>query len=186
MKKVAVVGYALPSRKCAPFYDPEFEIWGLNWPFYKIPRATRWLEMHKEFQRAEDIEPERYREWLKSQTRIPVYMHRAVPEIPASTRYPKEEILEEFPPVFSCSVCWMLALAIREGFEEIHLYGVHAEDGSPYESQKQGISFLLGVMHGRGIRYYLPPESSLLKADILYGYEERIGDEKNDKSAAAG
>jgi len=186
VKKIAVVGYALPSRKCAPFYDPNFEIWGLNWLFYKIPRATRWFEMHKELQRPEDIEPERYREWLTSQTRIPVYMHRAVPGIPASTSYPKEEILEEFPPVFSCSVCWMLALAIHEGFEEIHLYGVHAEDGSPYERQKQGISFFLGVMHGRGIRYSLPPESSLLKTDVLYGYEERIGHEEAGNGAAAG
>ena len=126
------------------------------------------------YSRIEDIRPEFYRDWLKKQREVPVYMLKRFDEIPMSIPYPKKTIIEEFGTFFTCSVCWILALGIYEGFEEIHLYGVHAKDGSIYESQKPGITFFLGVCRGRRIKYYVPPESDLLKIERLYGYEERI------------
>ena len=69
-------------------------------------------------------------------------------------------------------------MAITEGFQEVHLYGVNADPGTEYEKQKECIAFFIGVMHGRGIKYVIPAESHLLRNDVLYGYNERIESNK--------
>ena len=167
-KKLAIVAYALPSRKHVPFDDPDFEVWGLNQLYYKIPRADRWFEMH--FVNFQDVRPLFYRDWLASQSKIPVYMQSRLPEIPMSVAYPREQMAKAFGNFFTCSVCWMMALGIHEGFREIRLYGVHARDGSAYEYQRPGITYFLGICRGRGIEYFVPPESELLKSEA-YGYK---------------
>ena len=172
MKKVAIVAYSLTTRKQAPFFDVNFEVWGLNWLFYKIPRADRWFEMH--YSRVKDIEPERYLDWLKTQKEIPVYMQHKFGAIPASVKYPKNEVIQEFGAFFNCSMDWMLALAIYENYKEIHLYGCEMARGSRYEYQRESFSWWCGIAYGRRIKLYIPEESDLLKTEILYGYNERI------------
>ena len=172
MKKVAIVAYSLTTRKQAPFFDTNFEIWGLNWLFYKIPRADRWFEMH--YSKVEDIEPERYRDWLQTQKEIPVYMQHKFKAVPMSIRYPKNEVIQEFGKYFTCSMDWMIALAIYEKYRAIHLYGVEMARGSQYEYQRESLSWWMGIAYGRKTEIYIPKESDLLRTEVLYGYGERI------------
>jgi len=169
MKRVAIV--SRPELLCEwePFYDPGFEIWatgeafGAPPPIERLVELRRWFELR--FLRAEDVAPESYRRWLQTQTRIPVFMQRPIPGIPASTPYPKEEIIKEFGFYFACPESWMIALAIREKFEEIHLYA---------GPDAQWCEFFLGICQGLGIQYSVPPSSGLLRVERLYGYEEEV------------
>ena len=71
-------------------------------------------------------------------------------------------------PYLSSSIAYELALAIAEGFEEIHLYGVDLTTEAEYAWQKPGVEFLLGYADGYGTKVVLPGNCPLLKG-ALYG-----------------
>lgn len=71
-------------------------------------------------------------------------------------------------PYLSSSIAYEIALAIYEGFEEIHLYGIDLNTDGEYQWQKPGVEFLLGVAAGRGIKVVLPDNCPLLRG-TLYG-----------------
>jgi len=159
----------------------------------RMEKFTRWFEIHPI-----DVEDGKYRRRGKETFRgqavkdymidlgglgekysIPVYMQNEWPEIPNSLAYPIEFILESFPRrYFTNSVSYQIALAIVEGFEEIRIYGVDmavtskkiAED--EYSWQRPSCEYFIGIAEGKGIKVYLPPESDMLKARFLYGWDE--------------
>lgn len=195
VKKVAMIGFT-ESVKLAPWTDPSWEagkggeFWGLNFP-ERIERAQhrgraydRWFEMHLTSAWTNEAE-------LMRRGDLPTYLIEKHPDIPKSITFPKDQVLEHFKrPYFTNSFSWMLGLAIIEGFEEIHLYGVDmaivTEDGSPseLEEQRPSIEWLLGWAMGLGIKVVLPTTSDLLKAFCLYGYEEELRDDFRAKARA--
>lgn len=166
MKKVAIVGYAHPSKDRAPFDDYQYQIWGMNEYYYRIPRRTMWFEMH--YTDVKEIENIRYREWLQT-TLIPVVMHKKNKDIPGSMKYPIGAISKEFDPYFNCTVDYMIALAIWMGFQVIELYGILCL--KEYEFEKKGIAYWLGVCRGKGIKFSVPDEADILKP-VYYGRKE--------------
>lgn len=177
VKKVAIVGTAM-TFKDAPYTDPSWELWGLNDHWNNMPRATRWFEANYE---AASVSPVSHQpnitrlDWLKK-CPIPVYMEEAYKDVPMAVRYPFEEINDwvgELDPCgrnyFTNSVSYMIALAIYEGFDVIHLYGVDMAVGSEYEKQRPSCEFWLGVAKGLGIQLYIPDQSDLLKCMAPYG-----------------
>jgi hypothetical protein len=66
----------------------------------------------------------------------------------------------------------MLAMAMDEGYKEIHLYGVDMANGSEYQDQRPSCEYFIGLARGAGIIVAIPSTSDLLKTPILYGYEE--------------
>ena len=92
--------------------------------------------------------------------------------------YFKDKYMSLFPPsdVFYAtnSIAWMILKAIDDGFEEIHLYGIHLETQSEWSYERpcneMWLGFFMGMMWERGIKtnvVYLPEE-----ADVLRGYHE--------------
>lgn len=71
-------------------------------------------------------------------------------------------------PYISSSIAYEIALAIYEGFEEIHLYGVDLNTESEYAWQKPGVEYLLGFAAAKGIKVVLPSNCPLLMG-TLYG-----------------
>ena len=71
-------------------------------------------------------------------------------------------------PYLSSSISYEIALAIYEGFEEIHLYGVDLNTEAEYAWQKPGVEHLLGIAAARGVKVVLPDNCPLLKG-TLYG-----------------
>ena len=59
----------------------------------------------------------------------PIYFQKVQPDVAASQAFPRETIQRYFAidgkpnRYFTSSVCWMVALAIYEGFERIELWG---------------------------------------------------------------
>jgi len=190
MNKVAIVGYSL-SRDLAPFNNPEFEIWGLNDLYKHIPRHNRWFQLHtqQEVDTRHAENPGARDTWedhkkVLQDMDCPIYMQDVNPDIKASVKYPLQEIFDHFAlcftnpddaKYFTNSISFMIALAIYEGFEEIHVYGVDMATtayDSEYAHQRPSCEFWLGMAAGRGIKLHIPTTSDLLKARFLYAYED--------------
>ena len=170
-KKVAIVGFAETSRNEAPFNDPTFEVWGLNELYLAIPRADRWFEIHAENNIKNSFRDARHFEWLK-QCQIPVYMTKKYKEIKACKVYPIDLMVKEYGPIFSSSIAEMMAMAIYEGFDEIHLYGVDMALTKEYGAQKSGCEYFIGLAVGLGIKVYIPLNSDLMRVGFQYGYDD--------------
>jgi len=192
MKRVALIGSASSWHK-APFDDPGVTIWchasvtdtarateepkatleDLLFPKEdqdiragRLPRVDAFFEVHKR---------EIWIKWAENMAEyeVPVYMHEHVEEVPKSTALPLKELLKRFRKLFSCTSCFMIAMAISEDYEEIGLYGIHAASDSEYAYEAPGIHYWLGLAEGMGIKVTVTEESSLLKQGFLYGYEDR-------------
>lgn len=188
--KVAILGF-VQHYKQAPFNDPSFEIWGLNELYQFIPRWDRWFEIHSRslYENDRNRTSEHVNK-LKAMT-CPLYMHKHWDDIPASVPYPMDAICQMFPnpcpearPYLTNSITYMILLAIAEGFQELHLYGVDMSHSSEYAQQRPSCEWAVGIAQGRGIKVYVPSESDLLKCLFLYGYEEEAARAFDRKMAA--
>jgi hypothetical protein len=168
-EKVAIVGFAASSRMMAPFDDATYEIWGLNQGYRHIPRADRWFDIHYNWDE-HVVEGTDHLGWLAAAP-IPIYMTKRIEGIPNSIRFPIEEVMEGHLDYFTSTVAFEIALAIKEGFKEIALYGIDLIVEQEYDYQKACAEFWLGVAHGKGIKITLPQTSALCKASHRYGYE---------------
>jgi hypothetical protein len=172
--KVVILGSAETWTQ-APFTDDSFEIWALNDMFSVIPRAEVWFEMHSisEIQnhicRGADVN---YYDWYKH-AQIPIYMQKKVVEIPYSIEYPLKEIIDLFGDYLTNTISYEIALAIYMGYEEIHLYGVNMALSEEYMNQRPSCEYYIGIAKGMGIKIHIPKESSLLKTNFLYGYDDK-------------
>jgi hypothetical protein len=183
--KVAIVGFAPSTMADARFIfdDDDFEVWGLNQLYLAfneskgVPniadRADRWFQIHsRQSYDANVARDHSHHDWLANETRFPVYMQEKHPDIPMSVKFPKDKIMEEFGSYFTNSISWEIALAIQEGFKEIHLYGVDMATHSEYEYERPSVEFFLGWARGRGIKIIVPEKCDLLKTLWLYPYED--------------
>lgn len=175
--RVAIVGFT-PSRADAPYQNSDYEIWALNDLFEAIPRCDRLFQIHS--RQSIDTYTTRgeratYIERLR-ELPVPIYMIEKQKDIPNSVAYPLSEIIAEFGNYFTNSISFMIALAIHEGFEEIHIYGVDMAVGAEYIAQRPSCEHIIGWAQGKGIRVFIPHQSDLLKSRFLYGFQE---DEEN-------
>ena len=182
-KKVAIVGCA-DSKDEAPFADKSFEIWGVNNLFYHIPRWNRWFEIHTitkdangEFMRrwVYDFRGQPVKQYLADLAKmpVPVMMQKTWPEIPNSRAYPLKEITDAYGRYFTNTISYQLALAIYEGYEVIHVYGVDMAVGSEWTHQRASCEYFLGIIKGMGRELYIPPTADLLKTRFMYAFEEK-------------
>lgn len=185
MKRVAIIGGARSSRDLAPYDDTTIEMWSLSDMFEQLPapcsRFSRWFEIHS---------PEVIRSYRPGMNGrgyvqelaalgIPIYMCEAMPEIPTSRTYPLDAMLERFGGFFTNSISYMMAMAIDEGYEEIHLYGVEMSISSEYIFERPSVEYFVGLARGMGISVIIPEISTLSRAYWLYGYDTPIqGDVK--------
>ena len=167
-KKVALVGFARSSAMDAPFHDPEFSIWGMNQLYRFIPRASRWFDIHHNWN--EYVVPGTdHAAWIRDAP-IPVYMNDYHPEFSSSVRYPIERMIEKFGDYYTSTVAYMLALAIDEGFTQIDLYGIDLAVGVEYVEQRPCTEYYIGIASERGITVGIPTASALCKQSYRYGY----------------
>lgn len=167
--KVAIMGFS-PSWRLAPFDEVEWEIWGMNELYKRLPRWDRWFELHKRTVNLDDEGSEHI--WKLAALDCPVYMQKHYDDIPASLAYPLDKVTANFRPYLTSTFSFMVALAILEGFEEIGVYGCDTAD-EEWGSQRPSLEYFLGYAEGKGIKVTIPHESSLLRAPFIYGYQER-------------
>lgn len=170
-RKVAICAYAESSRMLAPFADKSFEIWGVNELYTVVPRVDVLFELHDYKWLTQKERNPGHLKWLQ-ESKIPIFMLKHYDDIPMSFPFPKDQIVAEFGRYFTNSISWMVALAIKVGFEEIHMYGVDMAADSEYGTQRPSVEYFLGIAVGKGIKIYIPPQSDLLLCSSLYGFED--------------
>lgn len=165
--KCCIVGFT-DHKKDAPFGDPSFEIWGLNemHRYIEPEKFARWFEVHK---RA-DLDADKQHIETLANMPIPVYMQEHYDDIPPSFAFPKEAVEADVGSYMTSSIAWQMGLAIHEGFEEIHIYGVDMAQETEYAEQRNCVEYLIGKAEGRGIKVFVPPTSDLLKSLGQYGW----------------
>ncbi len=172
-RKVAVVGFARGTRHQAPFFDPNVEIWGLNELYLHLPRFSRWFQMHDRKTFEGGFRDEEHFKWLRN-CKKPIYMPELHPDIPCSVRYPIEEIEAELGGYFTCSVAYMVALAIYERFDEIGLFGTDFIFKVDSGKQKECIEYFLGLAKGKGIRVHLGEDTRLLRGGRFQAAQDNL------------
>ena len=182
-KKVAIVGFA-ESWKLAPFTDPTVEIWGLNELWKYVPRWDRWFELHD----AETLgitkrdlsegEVKRHLEWLAAQSGKPIYMQPQFCDgrFPAAVPLPLDELIAQFGRYFTSSIGYMVAMAIRDAYDWIGLYGIDLASDVEYRFQRSNAEYLVGLARGMGKTVVIAETSALCRGGHLYGYEKPVGD----------
>lgn len=179
MRKIAIVGFAPSSREEVKNLPDDVEIWGMNDAHSFLENASRWFQIHEQDMidgTGDNAAKLRltmgsgdHWKWL-TETEIEVYMIETHPDIPASVRYPIEDVWpwKDIPPYLTSSVAYMLALAVAGDVNEIHLYGVDLSMCIEYHEQKACVEFWIGIAMERGIKVHWPDSSGLLFAP-LYG-----------------
>ena len=170
-RKIAIVGTAGTVRH-TPWHDASWEIWSHTAAHNLCQRVDRYFELHpsKVWKEPKHWDPD-YRRWLTRQT-TPIYMQRRYRSIPASRRYPRQQILAEFRAHFGNQVDWMIALALTEGVTHLGLFGVHYAATSERYTQLISLKYWLGFLEGRGVQLVLPPGCPVFtNPPWLYGYE---------------
>lgn len=196
-KRVSIVGTA-NSWKETPWDDPAMHVWGLNDGYaLGVPRADAWFDLHpvekmwfrKREQReikASDIpegayvRPEGHLEWLQEKAKtIDVWLKEEPPAgWPAGAKRFDYETIAKFlkarpdqDSYIASSPVQMLAKAMLDGYEEIHIYGIHLATQREYLLQRPNMEWLMGRAEERGITIVLPPSCPLLKHSHVYGRE---------------
>lgn len=116
--------------------------------------------------------------WYAEQDK-PVYLIDAHPEVPEGIAYPLPLLQQHFglrgACAFSSTVDHMMALAIYEGFEEIHLCGVRLNSIEEWVLQRECLAYWIGLAEGRGIVVETDPVAALCAPEKIYGYNYPTG-----------
>jgi len=181
-KKLCIVGFSKKSYKDAErFFGTDTDIWTLNqmwiqWPEI-VPHVSAWFDLHSLHRLNEHERTSNHLQFLAQDHHFPIYMQEHFDNIPKSVEFPKDELILKFGRQFKSSISWMLALAIVQEYQQIHLVGVDMEIdsdvfGNEYSEQKPSCEYFIGYARGMGIEVNIPQSSSLCKCMLLYGYED--------------
>jgi len=144
MRKIIIVGMAGPYEKDL---EPGEEIWGVNRTYQHQKNLSRLYFLdhidafHDDFvKEINDLD-------------IDIFCQEKHPRIKFSMPYPLEEIRQRFPfSFFTSSISYMIADAIRQEVDHIHLHKILPEPlHGEYQDQKGCIEFWTGIAIGAGI-----------------------------------
>jgi hypothetical protein len=171
-RRVALVGSAESTRDLAPFDDPSWEIWGLAWRRY--PRADRLFDIHDATHWAQQHDDDYYSGLAASG--VSVYLRAPHPDIPTALVYPADLVREDLArggsaDFWTSSIAYMLALAIVElqPGDVVAIYGVDMALEDEYAYQRPACEYLIGLARGRGLIVEIPEQSTLCRANFVYG-----------------
>jgi hypothetical protein len=146
----------------------------MNEIYQIVPRLDVLFDLHDKRHMVESFRNHAHWEWLTNSP-IPVYTVKKFDEIQSSIAYPWAEIISTFGTFLTCQVSEMLALAMLMEYKEVHLYGIDLSSskgfGKEYSKQKESIAHFVGIAIGKGIKIYIPRESTLLKTALIYGLQ---------------
>jgi hypothetical protein len=197
-KAGAIVGTAGTWKLC-PWDDTSIDIFGLNDGYVLgmragypqgLPRANGWYDFHPFHQMAfrpanqtqvsafevptgAYLRPDGHLKWLKTRP-FPVYVNTVPPDWPAHVvPFPREAIEAKHGHYFCSSPAWMLVHLIEQGYNEIHVYGIHLATEWEYVEQRPNFEFWLRYAMDRGVKIVLPNKCPLLKSKHVYAYEPK-------------
>lgn len=116
--------------------------------------------------------------WYGQQDK-PVYLIEAHPDVPTSVAYPRAAVAERFGIRGGCAmsstVDHMMALALLEGFTEIHLCGIRLTSVEEWVTQRECLAYWIGRAEGMGVEVHTDPVAALCAPERLYGWGDPTG-----------
>lgn len=172
MRRVYITGKGPGWSECPKASDGNI-VWGMTSILARNQDVTKVFEIHdfreKMFRPHEGLKhQECAREAIR--LKIPYVVREKWDFFPGLIQevYPREEVFNFFGTDFiGCSLDAMLALAIYEGFDSIHLYGNGQHRLGQYDYQLDSINFWLGVCVGKGVDFYINHWNDKRHTDIL-------------------
>lgn len=181
MRAVQIVG-AASSIVTWPV-RPGAERWIFN-ASYKLDQIQEPRPYHRVFQLHELAGFQRCMPdvfaWCQRQT-CPVYLLQADVSIPSSVTFPLADLMRTFAydgqeeQCFGCTVDYLIAFALMEGFDLIELAGIEVRSSEEYAEQRASISYWIGRARGMRRTVTCHPKSGLCTVPALYGYNTVTG-----------
>lgn len=200
-KTVRIYGAAKNVREAPADVPDDVEVWLSNSPTttqLRCPRAltqwTRWFNLHSK-QHILGTYPSGWHYYQHKAEGRPVFLQKTQSDVKTSVAFPREAIQAKFATAkgpnryFTCSVCWLIALAILEGFERIELWGFALRDtkpGSAFAWERPCVAYWIKQAQDAGIDVFyqtaikdLYAAGAMLPGDpdaydgLLYGYSTK-------------
>ena len=161
------------------WYKEGADHWSLNSLHTMTPDEdgfASWFQIHSEEMWRGGRNGQVNIEWMAREHDFPIYMQTIHSDVPASVRYPIEDAIALWPkrlvgPVFSDSFCYMVALAMIQGYKRIELVGLMMTSVIEAYTETYALGIWLGLAAARGIK--IVDESGRLEP-FSYGYEPRV------------
>lgn len=119
------------------------------------------------------LRPEGHLEWLKTRP-FPVFVNEAPAGWPAHVKtFPRAEMEAKYGSYICSTPAWMLLWALEQGYNEIHIYGIHLATEWEYVSQRPNFEYWIAHAIARGVKIVLPEKCPLLKSKHVYAYEPK-------------
>jgi len=154
---IAIVG-AGTTMLDAPFDSDDWEVYTTGRVYGAIPRADVVIEIH-EHCAIDDLRKVGN-----------AYIIGRESSGADETLYPGE-LREQFGPVFTSSIAYLLALAIDAEPDVIGLWGIDMAADGEYGAQREHVLYMIGVARGRGIEVQISDGSLIMPARPLYGFD---------------
>ncbi len=169
------------NLRYAPPPEPGVEIWCANGPRTVSARLkrdvtgewTRWFNLHSKAHILGTY-PVGWHFYQHLAAGRPVYMLKRHEDIPTSVAFPGTTVQQALAvngkPIryFTCSVCWLIAFAIYEGFQRIELWGFELRDtkpGSAFEWERPCFAYWVQRARDSGIEVTYQAEIAKLYED---------------------
>lgn len=197
MKTVWILGESKNLHAMPDVTPAGVEVWAVNNP-QKYGRQrdrvkaeyTRWFNLHSRRWMLTAY-PKSFAWHLRQDGSRRFYTQRVWDDIPGCRAFPRKRIQKKFRTAasamnryFTCSVCWLIAFAILEGFERIELWGFTFADkpGARYAHQRPCFFYWVDQARKRGLEVTYQKGVQLLPHIAgdpdayngpLYGYDTR-------------
>jgi hypothetical protein len=172
VKRVIILARG-PGWSAAPKPTPEVPVWGTTCILGMTENVSKVFEIHDLVEKLN-----RPRAGWLHQEAIHIAMKRNIPYVvrehwnflPGLQQevYPWKEVFNHFGiDYMGCSLCLMIALALYEGYDSIHMYGNGQHRQSEYDNHLSSVAFWIGVMFGKGIDFYMHHYGGVKHTDLL-------------------
>lgn len=85
--------------------------------------------------------------------------------------YPLDVIIKSFGSCFfTCTISYMIVLALHEGVDELELHGVDLNGTREYIAERPSVMYWIGRAESLGVKITMP--NNLHKPAFLYGYQD--------------
>ena len=204
LRTICMAGFHGHSREWANVQPESVEVWCVNEGNAFLKRIDRMFQMHPRnwrdderllrgggkmpltreawcFGRASD-----YVKYMQ-EAQHPIYCQRVWEDIPASVRYPFEDVIaavgvarpgSTLPHLYVTSTFgYMMAFALTEHIaygqkvDEIRIAGCELMEGRERLWERENLLYWIGVAQGMGVKISLAPNGSTLLNAPLYGIE---------------
>lgn len=178
LDNIFILGRGQSLIRCPAKKPEKTEYWGCN-NVYRARELDRLFIMHDLY----TTQFNRDKELIKNINKkdFPVYTLGKYEEIKNNILYPMQEVIREFKTGFFLNnASYMLASAIMQRPKNLLLFGVDMffNTGTEYMRNEKGcLEFWLGVATGKGIKFKVTKESTLLKRfrrNTFYGMDVKI------------